>query len=126
MMFVMLLAAAAQAPSDKVDCRETATTQYELTECARQHYIQSDRALNSQWQATSSKARKYDQRTYPRFLNAQRAWLRYRDETCGWVRGTFGGTIAPMNFFNCMETVTRRRTDELKHLAANPNSDEAI
>ena len=71
-------------------------------------------------------ARRTHKASYPRLLNGQRAWLRYRDETCGWVKDTFGGTIAAMNYFDCMEDMTRKRTEELKMLATNPNSGEPL
>ena len=125
MIIVLFFASAVQA-APKADCRETASTSYELSECAHQHYLEADRALNVQWRTTAVAAQRLNKAAYPRLLNGQRAWLRYRDETCGWVKDAFGGTIAAMNFFDCMEDITRKRTEELKMLATNPNSGEQL
>ena len=117
-MFLLLFAVAAQTPSMKADCRNTAATQLEHNECSRQRYAEADRELNIRWRNISTKAREFNQLTFQRLLNGQRAWLRYRDETCGWVKDTYKGTMTPMIYFDCMEAVTRKHTEQLAMMAA--------
>ena len=126
-MIVALLAVAA-VPSDALPVcfKDPDATQVQLNDCAYRQYQEADRALNVQWRKTAEAARSADRATYPLLLNGQRAWLRYREETCRWVKDTFGGTIAPMNYFDCMEDITRKRTEELKMLATSPNSGEPL
>jgi uncharacterized protein YecT (DUF1311 family) len=50
--------------------------------------------------------------------DAQRAWITFRDAACraeGYVY--FGGSIRPLVVSNCLERMTRARTEELRTLA---------
>jgi uncharacterized protein YecT (DUF1311 family) len=103
-----------------------------LNDCAYRQYQEADRALNMQWRMTAEAARRLDndvasseKPAFDHLLRGQRAWLTYRDETCAWVRAG-SGSIAPMNFFDCMARMTNARTEELKLLALAPNSGEPL
>jgi uncharacterized protein YecT (DUF1311 family) len=126
-VIVAFLAVAAARADALPDCFKVPNaTQAQLNDCAYRQYQEADRALNVQWRKTAEAARGVDRATYPRLLNGQRAWLRYREETCRWGKDTFSGTIAPMNYFDCMEDITRNRTEELKMLSTSPNSGEPL
>ena len=114
-MFVVLFALAVQSPAMKVNCRQTAHTQLEWNECSRQNYAVAEHELTVFWRHMSFKANKYNQRTFQRLLNGQRAWLRYRDENCGWVKDTSTSKTA---YFECMEAVTLQRSEQIRMMAA--------
>ncbi|RKZ47940.1 MAG: hypothetical protein DRR16_15365 [Candidatus Parabeggiatoa sp. nov. 3] len=44
-----------------------------------------------------------------KFINAQRAWIKYRDENCQWH-----STLANSQNFTCLEQETRKRADEIE------------
>jgi uncharacterized protein YecT (DUF1311 family) len=132
-VIVLLLAAAAVQAGLIPDCKKGPhATQAKLNECGHESYLRADRALNLQWGKTIAAARRLDRHTsgfekpaLDHLLLGQRAWLTYRLETCTWVRAG-GGSIAPLNFWNCMTDMTKGRTEELKQLALDPNSGEPI
>jgi uncharacterized protein YecT (DUF1311 family) len=132
MIFAFLAVAAAPA-DERPDCfNDPTATQAQLNDCAYQQYREADRALNVQWHKTTEAARRLDKNlassekpAFDHLLRGQRAWLTYRDETCVWVRAG-DGSIAPMNFYNCMAGMTNARTEELKSLALAPNSGEPL
>ena len=132
-MIDLILFAAALQTDPLIDCTQAPFSQAELNECFHKRYQQADRALNAQWPKTVEAARRLDKAmaelrkpAFDRLLNAQRAWLRYRDETCGWVHDGFGGSIAPMNYYACLADMTVARTKELELLSLNPNSGEPL
>ena len=131
-MITFMLAASAIQAEPLPECFKNAATQWQLNECAYHQYQRADRALNVQWRKTADAARRVDKNMAPfekpafdHLLKGQRAWLTYREETCRWVRAG-GGSIAPMNFYNCMAEMTNARTLELKSLAVSPNSGEPL
>ena len=111
-------------------------SQRELNECAAGFYRQADRELNVQWTKTLATLRRHDKAMseWPSYrgasadtlLNAQRAWLMYREQSCETSARISAGTIAPMNYYVCMFGMTRARTEELRALTINPNSDEPL
>jgi uncharacterized protein YecT (DUF1311 family) len=118
MIGFLLLVSAVQAdlpPQDKGSpCPEPASSENKLSECAHQNYLDADRALNIQWRRTAAVVRPLDATAFTHLLNAQRAWMRYRDETCGGLKAFLSGATADHNYFDCMEAMTEERTAELK------------
>ncbi|MEE3719906.1 lysozyme inhibitor LprI family protein [Tumidithrix elongata RA019] len=50
-----------------------------------------------------------------RLVDAQLAWISFRDRNCKFASERFqGGSIAPMIYSNCIERLTKQRTDELE------------
>jgi uncharacterized protein YecT (DUF1311 family) len=89
--------------------------------------------LNAQWKITAAamKARDAGSANYrgddtragyfESLLEAQRAWLRYRDAHCrteGYIAR--GGSMEPMLVSGCKAHLTRMRTEELKALVDVP------
>jgi len=128
-----MLAQAAEPPVPGWNC-DNPTVQQEMNWCAGQDTAAADAALNLQWKITAAemKARDaqfaassspaYDQRKgyFQSLLEAQRAWLGYRDAHCR-VDGysARGGSMEPMLVSFCMTDLTRQRTEELKALSQN-------
>ena len=111
-------------------------SQRELNECANKFYRQADRDLDAQWTKTLATLRRHDKEMseWPSYrgasadalLKAQRAWLVYREQSCETSARISVGTISPMNYYVCMFGMTRARTEELRALTVNPNSDEPL
>ena len=88
----------------------------------------SDAELNAQWPETAAAMKSrdenfdsiYDDRPgyFETLLEAQRAWLKYRDAHCR-SNGYFarGGSLEPLLVASCKTTLTRIRTVELEELA---------
>ncbi|SLN15842.1 hypothetical protein ROJ8625_00519 [Roseivivax jejudonensis] len=111
-MFALLAATAPSwAAAQSFPCRSEAT-QMELTQCAYEDWQAADAELNRAWKIVKPKADRRGQGQG--LLQAQRAWLQFRDATCDAERNQYeGGTIAPMIGFACLARVTRTRTQEL-------------
>lgn len=129
----------AQAPTTDVppgsdwDCDEP-TRQQEMNWCAGRDFAKADTALNEQWRITSAKMKRRDaayrkynaegdgRRGYfASLLEAQRAWLAYRDAHCR-VDGysARGGSLEPLLVSTCKTALTQARTKELNDLANSP------
>jgi len=106
--------------------------QQEMNYCAGQDFKAADAALNAQWAITSAKMKasdadftadgsaRYDRRAgyFETLLEAQRAWLRYRDAHCLAVGySARGGRMEPMLESMCKTQLTEERTQQLKDLA---------
>ena len=104
--------------------------QQEMNWCAARDFEVADERLNAQWKITSAemKARDTSFVTYGNesdtregyfesLLEAQRAWLRYRDAHCR-VEGYYarGGSLEPLLVSTCKARLTRKRTEELREL----------
>ena len=103
-------------------------TQSAMTACAGAAFKAADVALNAQWKVTHGFMKERDAAIgaadadgrpgyAAALLEAQRAWLEFRDAQCG-VEGyaARGGSMEPMLVNSCLADLTRRRTDQLKDL----------
>ncbi|MFZ9739476.1 MAG: lysozyme inhibitor LprI family protein [Prochlorotrichaceae cyanobacterium] len=94
-----------------VDCRDPQATPV-VNYCAQQSYKQSDRALNETYQTLSGQLSASSKAA---LTEAQLAWLEYRDRHCEFAtREAVGGTGYEGYRSNCLEDLTRERTEELK------------
>jgi uncharacterized protein YecT (DUF1311 family) len=126
--FVRGLMAAAIAPlaawgslalAQSGDCRNP-QTQQELNRCSAQELQNADRQLNQTYRQLR---RTIQQRagTGPdgkaqenRLIDAQLAWITFRDRHCAFVRRRVaGGSIAPLAVNLCLTRLTQERTAEL-------------
>jgi len=95
-------------------------TQTDMNLCYGQQYSKADAHLNTvyrdqikRFSAGSSQDQKQNE-SIQRLKSAQRAWLTYRDLHCSIARDQYeGGSVAPMVWSMCMETVTQHRIEEL-------------
>ncbi len=89
-------------------------TQLEMNEKAHIKAVQADTELNSIYKQLIEKLTVKEKAN---MLQAQRAWIRFRDAQCRFEWQTYeGGSIAPLNFSECFARMTRARTKELKEL----------
>lgn len=133
---------AAEPPVAGWNC-DNPQVQQEMNWCAGQDYVAADAELNAQWTATAAIMKARDTGTeddivpinpaapsdagavrmaytghFQTLLEAQRAWLSYRDAHCRLEGYAFlGGSAQSMVIAGCLATVTRQRTQELRDLA---------
>ena len=115
MILPALILAAAPAWAQKLkrgdpDCGSG--VQSDLNACANASYRAADADLNRAYQRLIGPLSGAER---TRLVEAQRAWLRYRDLECdSATMDSEGGSIRPMLVLGCMEHLTRQRTEELQ------------
>lgn len=88
-------------------------TQAEINTCAKSSAEVVDKKLNQLYQELIAQIEDLQQEKLLR--DAQLAWIKFRDASCEFERSCFeGGSIAPSVYFNCIERVTKQRTEELE------------
>jgi uncharacterized protein YecT (DUF1311 family) len=112
-------------PVPPADCSK-ATTQMELNLCARTRAESADKKLNNTYQILQRRLAielrqgntaqiNLAKTRYQKLINAQNAWIKFRDTSCEYERSNFeGGSIAPMIYHECVAKVTDRRTADLQ------------
>jgi uncharacterized protein YecT (DUF1311 family) len=141
-LLLPLLAQSAAPPVPEWNCDEP-LVQQEMNWCAGQDYAVADAELNAQWTITAALMKERDvgmeadfgpiNPVTPRedtaarmvytghfqtLLEAQRAWLSYRDAQCRLEGYAFlGGSAQPMIVSGCLAMLTRQRTQELRDLS---------
>ncbi|MHA7818073.1 MAG: lysozyme inhibitor LprI family protein [Erythrobacter sp.] len=130
MIAAMLLALAAPA-NDLPQCDQEAAergVQQEMNICAHREYLIADAALNEQWRITRDHMKARDANpdrapddrpgNFETLLEAQRAWIEYRDAHCrseGYAAR--GGSLEPLLVSTCMQHLTQQRIDQLEELS---------
>ena len=84
-----------------------------MAACLGAEYERQDARLNRAYQAAMARQ---DEAQKGQLRQAQRAWIRYRDESCR--EGATGGTIDRLNGPSCMIERTKQRAGELEALAS--------
>ena len=123
----------ATPPNPDWNCHDP-QAQQEMNWCAAQDYDVADLALNAQWKITSAKMKARDTASadslpdwddrpgwHASLLEAQRAWITFRDAHCR-VDGytARGGSLEPLLVSTCKTALTKARTRELRELADGP------
>ncbi|NLS15386.1 DUF1311 domain-containing protein [Rhizobium sp. P40RR-XXII] len=115
----------------KADCAN-AQTQTDLNVCAVLDFGTADKALNAQCTKTRAAMVAIDadldnnmKGAEKALIKAQRAWVDYRDGECE-AQGfqARGGSMEPMLVSGCKADLTKKRTKELKDLAAGPEGNQ--
>jgi len=98
----------------------SASTQRDMNLCFGQQYSKTDALLNTVYRdqikrlSTGPSPDQKQNESIERLKQAQRAWITYRDLHCSIARDQYeGGSMAPMVWSMCMETVTQHRIEEL-------------
>jgi uncharacterized protein YecT (DUF1311 family) len=114
---VLHQSAAAQARAPALDYGNGPQTA--LNECAAADFRAADARLNAAYRAITR--RLTDDPARRSLVEAQRAWIRFRDAECEFdTKGYEGGSIRPMLFSECQERVTEQRTADLNaYLSCN-------
>lgn len=117
---ISLLCAAVprSALSQSWECGERSNLpQQGMNHCAWQDYRQADRVLNKAWQTLrKNSAQESGRPDLP--LEAQRAWLTFRDKQCEAEGSKFeGGSLQPFIISTCLTRLTYNRVDEIQRFA---------
>lgn len=126
MILLSLLLAAAPADEPQWNCEDPGPQQ-EMNYCAHQAFEKADAALNEQWKITAEAMQEqdagwnsdWDKRPgfFDTLLEAQRAWLQYRDAHCTTQGYIFrGGSMEPFMVATCKQALTGERTKQLREL----------
>ena len=118
--FVTLLASPGHSEEDpftNVNCK-AARTQLEMNYCADVSFKAADKELNITYQGLR-RSLKQDQKKHldnkvnreQQLIDAQLAWISYRDLDCKFNADLFkGGSIASLIYSGCQKTHTQQRT----------------
>lgn len=108
------LASSASAQSAPWECAKPAELpQQGMNYCAAKRFERADAALNAAWTLIRPAALKAQDGSDP-MLEAQRAWINYRDGQCDAEGLVFeGGSLEPFIVANCRTRMTQDRTQEL-------------
>ena len=91
----------------------TDQTQNGLNACADAAWRRADAALNGAYREIVRRL-KDDPATTSLLVEAQKAWIAYRDAECGFASSAnAGGSMFPMAVSMCLETITKKRAAEL-------------
>ncbi len=104
----------AARPAVALNCAEAANT-VEMIECADIDYKKADKHLNQSYAAAK---KTLDAEGAKLLLDAQRAWIKFRDTNCAVVADQArGGTLAPQLAIGCAAGMTETRAKELDEQA---------
>jgi uncharacterized protein YecT (DUF1311 family) len=96
------------------DCMEkSGGVTVDMLDCIGEEYRRQDARLNAFYKAASAKLA--PARRKP-LLDAQRAWIQYRDLNCKFYADPDGGTLATVEANACMLTMTAARAQELSQI----------
>jgi uncharacterized protein YecT (DUF1311 family) len=120
---VMMSIPALAQDTPEVDC-DKAQTQVEMNYCAHVDWEEADAELNATYKVVRATLAERDSDLEPdevkagtRLLDAQRAWITYRDAHCEVASfSARGGSMQSMLYSGCLATMTRQRTKELTAL----------
>jgi uncharacterized protein YecT (DUF1311 family) len=126
MMLLALLLTAALVDDPPWNCKDPGPQQ-EMNYCSHQDYLKADAAMNAQWKITAAAVKQQDESWnsswddrpgfFDTLLEAQRAWLKYRDTHCASEGYIFrGGSMEPFMVSTCKSALTEERTGQLKEL----------
>ncbi|QBK31284.1 lysozyme inhibitor LprI family protein [Roseitalea porphyridii] len=119
------MAFCASATAQDWDCDDAGNLpQQGMNWCAYQDWQRADRALNADWPLVVDAMKEMDgfaAESFPEqanghdsLLEAQRAWITYRDGQCTAEGARFaGGSLRPLIENSCKAALTRKRTEEL-------------
>ena len=92
--------------------RTYAQTQAEMNQTAAQGYYKADAELNKVYKMLMSKL---DENGKALLIKAENDWIKYRDSHCKFEASFYeGGSMQPMIYSSCLESVTMDRIKELK------------
>jgi uncharacterized protein YecT (DUF1311 family) len=97
--------------AQKLNCN-LPQTQLEINRCSQLAYQNADKKLNQVYKQLLPKLERPRQQ---KLIAAQQAWIKFRDNSCEFERSGYeGGSIAPSVYLNCLEKLTKQRTQQLQ------------
>jgi uncharacterized protein YecT (DUF1311 family) len=94
------------------------SSQTELNQCAAEQFEAADKQLNADFRQIQKRLGK-DADTKALLVEAQRAWISFRDAECTFqTSGAAQGSIFPLLYANCKTALTTDRVRQLKSYLA--------
>ncbi len=107
---------ALSADKPESNCLQTAQNQAELNDCAAQTYKNADGEMNKAYKKVMDTLKTSPEKSKA-LLQAQRAWLKFRDADCAFLSSnSAGGSINAMNNTLCLSERTTERTNALNKI----------
>lgn len=104
------------ADKPESNCLQTAQNQTELNDCAAQTYKNADGEMNIAYKKVMDTLKSSPEKSKA-LLQAQRAWLKFRDADCAFLSSnSAGGSINAMNNALCLSERTAERTIALNKI----------
>lgn len=95
------------------DC-DSATDQITMNQCATWQNKTADKELNALYQQITTRL-KGNADSKKLIVNAQRAWIGFRDAECKFsASGVEGGSVYPLIYSNCITELTKARVETFK------------
>lgn len=102
-----------------IKCNPAGTT-VEMKKCAQDRYDAADKKLNQVYQQMLGKLTGEEKN---RLVNAEKAWIAFRDRTCEFEAAqALGGTLEGLLYMGCLERVTQERTTYLQNYGKQRNA----
>jgi len=87
-------------------------TQTEMNEQARKDFKKADDTMTATYKLALAKQ---DSDGKKLLVEAQRAWIKYKESHCKSASDTYrGGSIQPLIYYSCLTELTDERTEKLK------------
>ncbi len=103
--------------SQNVKCKPDGNT-LEMRQCAADQYAIADQKLNQTYQQL---IRQLSTQRKQRLIEAQRAWISFRDKTCEFESSQMlGGSAEPLLRTTCLTRVTQQRVQDLQNYLKMP------
>ncbi len=124
-LIIILTLACASSFAHAIDCNKASNTM-EINECASIEQQKVEAKLNQVYQRVlkgmekdyASDGNFADMKKS--FVNAQRAWIKFREADCDAVyQKNIGGTIRNVMHISCMQAHAKRRIEELEEFEKN-------
>ena len=91
----------------------------EMIKCASDEYAIADKKLNQTYQKLISQL---SPERKQRLIEAQRAWISFRDKTCRFEASeVLGGSAEPLFLTHCLTKVTQQRVQDFQNYLAEIN-----
>lgn len=109
--------ASAEIPAPKsfpknLKCKDP-QTQLEMNLCSSLNAKSADKHLNEVYRQVRQKYKGIESENL--LIDAQLNWIKYRDSACLFSSNRYkGGSIMPLIYNNCIEKITRQRSDDLE------------
>ncbi|RWC63060.1 MAG: DUF1311 domain-containing protein [Mesorhizobium sp.] len=115
-----LLAGVARAADDCANAQDQTT----MNECAGKDFTAADKKLNDAYKQIEARL-KDDAASKKLLVEAQRAWVAFRDTECKFQGGPIdmAGTIYPMVVANCQTSLTNDRLKDFHEYLNCPEGD---
>ena len=108
--------------AESISC-EDADSQMAINACMDATYKKADTSLNRTYKNAITRL-KSDSTQHKKLVDAQRAWLKFRDAECAFAVGSAGaGSASSMISSECMTSLTEQREKQLHEYLQCPEGD---